>query len=98
MTETSIFTEDIGESKYHTCEQLEQDHTIEGEQGPFPCGGYIVDFNPVTLNSDGFIALVNNNLDVLFNESARGLNLEVTLYSARSNFWVHIFILYEYGV
>lgn len=31
MTVDSLYTEEIEGSKYNTCEELEQDHTIEGE-------------------------------------------------------------------
>ena len=84
--------------KYSSCEDLRQNHVIDGEQEPFPCGGYVVDNNPTFTNKEAFQKDLNSKLDVLFGESARGLNLEVTLYSARSNMWSHIFVLYEYGI
>jgi len=35
---------------------------------------------------------------MLFSESARGLNIEMTLYQPRSNWWVYVQVLYEYGI
>ena len=35
---------------------------------------------------------------MLFGEAARGLNMEMTLYSPRANWWTHVQILYEYGL
>jgi hypothetical protein len=35
---------------------------------------------------------------LLFGKSSRGLDLEITLYSPRTNWWTSVNILYEYGV
>jgi len=35
---------------------------------------------------------------MLFGDSARGLNIETTLYNPRTNWWVYVQILYEYGI
>ena len=35
---------------------------------------------------------------MLFGDSARGLNIEVTLYLPRANWWIYCQIYYEYGI
>ena len=98
MNSDYIYTEPINGVPYSTCDDLKQNHVITGEQEDFPCGGYVIDANPTNVDKKGFQKLLNSKLDVLFGESARGLNLEVTLYSPRSDMWTHIFILFEYGI
>lgn len=74
------------------------DYEIEGEQANFPCSGYILDINPIDNDPQTFVEQINSHLTLLFGESARGLNLEMTIYSPRANWWTHVQILYEYGI
>ena len=36
--------------------------------------------------------------EMLFNASARGLNIETTFYFPRGDWWVYVQVLYEYGI
>jgi hypothetical protein len=49
-------------------------------------------------NAQGFIDQVNSHKKVLLGDSARGLNIEMTLYLPRADWWVHVQVLYEYGI
>ena len=42
--------------------------------------------------------MINDNEELLFGDAAKGLNIEVTLYLPRANWWIYCQILYEYGI
>jgi len=53
---------------------------------PFPCEGYALDiYHKDTKNPKDFEKIINKNLDMLFAPSARGMNIEVTMYNPRTN-------------
>ena len=57
----------------------------------FPCTGYALDvYHNVTKTPEAFRDRVNNNLEMLFGESARGLNIEATIYNPRTNWWAFV--------
>ena len=69
--------------KFQSCEQLQSVSYLDGENAIFPCHGHIVDAYPNQTDQLGFNEVVHTHKNVLFGESARGLNVEVTLYSPR---------------
>jgi hypothetical protein len=65
----------------------------------FPCEGHALDiYHKDTKTPEEFGEVINQKLDVLFGESARGLNIEATMYNPRTNWWVYVQVLYEYGI
>ena len=76
-----------------------REHLIEGENGVFPCQGYALDvYHNVTDTPEKFSEAINGKLAMLFGDSARGLNIEATMYNPRTDWWAHVQILYEYGI
>ena len=49
-------------------------------------------------NATSFIEQIDSHEEMLFGDSARGLNIEVTLYLPRANWWIYCQIYYEYGI
>ena len=83
---------------YKTCEELGISYTLGGENSEFGCSGYALDVYPNQTDTAQFANEVTDHLEVLFGESARGLNIEMTLYFPRADWWVFVQVLYEYGV
>jgi len=42
--------------------------------------------------------IINSHKEVLFGDRARGLNIEVTLYLPRADYWIYIQALHEYAI
>lgn len=49
-------------------------------------------------NATDFVKKIEESEDMLFADSARGLNIEVTLYMPRANWWIYCQIYFEYGI
>lgn len=45
-----------------------------------------------------FVDAVESHQEMLFGDAARGMNLELTLYLPRANWWIYCQVLYEYGI
>ena len=89
---------DINGIKYQTCEQIGIDHSIQGEHQLFPCSGYVLDIYPNVTNATVFQNIIESKKKMLFGEGARGLNIEMTIYLPRYDWWVYAQVLYEYGI
>jgi hypothetical protein len=48
--------------------------------------------------SEHFRHEVTSHKEMLFGQRARGLNIEMTLYLPRFDWWVYVQVLYEYGI
>jgi len=83
---------------WQPCEQTNSTYAVAGENSVFPCGGYILEVWPSNATAADFQYEVETHLDMLFAASARGLNIDMTLYLPRADWWVHCQILYEYGI
>lgn len=88
----------IDEVEFKECEDLGASHSITGEQQTFECHGHALDLYANQTTPEMFIDSVNRNKNALFSPSARGLNIETTLYLPRSDWWVYCQVLYEYGI
>ena len=56
-----------------------------------------MDFLPSENAPESFSEYIDSHKNVLFGDSARGLNIIVTLYNPRSDYWAHCQVLYEYS-
>ena len=63
--------------------ELEISHTITGENADFPPLGYVLDVYPDETTPEEFAALIDTKKEMMYGDSARGLNLEMTLYFPR---------------
>lgn len=93
-----MVTDPIDGVNFKTCDEIGTFTSISGEQADFPCAGYLIDIFPSNTDPDGFREQINSHLEMLFGDPARGLNMELTLYSPRANWWTYVQILYEYGI
>ena len=98
MTDETVYTQEINGVKYNTCEENDISYTIHGENTDFPCMGHSLDIYPSDTDVEGFREIIDSKMDMLFGDSARGLNLEATLYLPRADWWVYVQILYEYAI
>ena len=99
MSKEYQLKDDIDGISWKNCEDLGQDYSIKGENAVFPCEGYALDvYHNVTDTPAKFKETIDKHRTLLFADSARGLNLEMTLYLPRTNWWVYVQILYEYGI
>ena len=85
-------------SEYGDCVALNSTTVLAGENSVFPCGGYVLEVWPSQTNASGFADEIGSHLEMLFAASARGLNIDVTLYLPRADWWCHVQVLYEYGI
>ena len=94
-----IVDPDSGElSEYGDCVALNSTTVLTGENSVFPCGGYVLEVWPSATDPAGFAEAISSHLEMLFAASCRGVNIEMTLYLPRADWWVHCQILYEYGI
>lgn len=93
----TIYKEPIQGVSFSSCEDNGIDYEIQGEQGFFPCFGYTLDI-PNGSSPKDFQEIIDSHRELLFGTSARGLNIEATLYSPNADYWAYVQVLYEYGV
>ena len=98
MADANLYKEDIDGVKFTTCEENMISHSIKGENAMFGCQGYVVDAYPNENTPEEFADLIDSHLDVLFGDRARGMNIEMTMYLPRADWWIYVQILYEYGI
>lgn len=98
MAPANLYREDIDGVKFNECEENQITHSISGENANFPCEGYVVDAYPSETTSEDFAELIDNHLEVLFGDRSRGLNIEMTMYLPRADWWIYVQILWEYGI
>jgi hypothetical protein len=98
MSEANLYKEEINGIKFNTCEENDISHSIQGENAAFGCQGYVVDAFPSENDPDDFAQIIEDHLEVLFGDRARGLNIEMTMYLPRADWWIYVQILYEYGI
>ena len=98
MADANLYKEDIDGVKFTTCEENMISHSIKGENAMFGCQGYVVDAYPNENTPEDFAELIDSHLDVLFGDRARGMNIEMTMYLPRADWWIYVQILYEYGI
>lgn len=91
------FRGDAGGVPFMTCAETNVTERISGEQGTFPCFGYLVQI-PSNSTPRQFQDKLTERKDLLFGTPARGLAIECTLYLPRADWWVHARVLYEYGL
>lgn len=65
-------------------------HTIVGENAEFPPVGYVLDVYPDESTPEQFQEIISQKKEMLYGDSARGLNLEMTLYFPRSDWWCYV--------
>lgn len=98
MNDATYLKTTISGVPFTTCEENGISHTISGENAPFPCDGHKIDVYPSEVDPSSFKEVLDSRMEMLFGDSARGMNIDMTLYLPRANWWVHVQVLYEYAV
>lgn len=88
--DTNLVKKDIDGIKFMDAAGLGISHTIKGENAYFPPVGYALDVLPDEHTPESFSALIETKKEMLYGDSARGLNLEMTLYFPRSDWWCYV--------
>ena len=88
---------DIDGVPFSSCADNGIEYTIEGEQGHLPCFGHTIDI-PHTYTPKSFQDYIEDHKTLLLGRSARGLNIEATLYSPDADYWAYVQVYYEYSV
>jgi hypothetical protein len=50
----------------------------------------VVDAFPNENTPEDFANIIENHLEVLFGDRARGLNIEMTMYLPRADWWIYV--------
>ena len=90
MDPANLFKEDIDGVKFNSCEENSIGHTISGENANFGCQGYVIDAYPSENTPEDFGNLIDSHPEMLFGDRARGLNLEMTMYLPRADWWIYV--------
>ena len=90
MNEATIIKKPIDGVNYKTCDEIGEFQDIAGEQAIFPCDGHLIDVFPKNTSAEGFQEQINDHIEMLFGDAARGMNMEMVLYSPRANWFTHV--------
>mmetsp|Transcript_5847 Transcript_5847/g.9390 ORF Transcript_5847/g.9390 Transcript_5847/m.9390 type:complete len:156 (-) Transcript_5847:999-1466(-) len=89
-SDSDLYKEPIDGIPFSTCSENEIGHTIFSEGMTFPCSGHKLDVFPADSTPEEFIKQITDHKNMLFGDGSRGLNLEITLYLPRADYWVYI--------